>query len=473
MKIGFVSLGCPKNLVDTEVMMGQLVAGGHELTPHPDQADVIVVNTCSFIDPAKQESVDTILEMAEHKKSGRASKLIVAGCLVERYKGDIRKDLPEVDALIGTNELDRIVALCEGNEFAGATAEPYLYHDLTPRVFSTPRHFAYIKISEGCDHPCTFCVIPQYRGANRSRRPESVVAEATRMFAQGVREINLIGQDTTAYGEDLNVKDGLAHLLGRLASIETPQPKWVRFLYAYPNRVTQRLLDTIAAHDSLVKYIDMPLQHSSASVLKRMKRGASGDIFLRLLEKVRASVPGVAIRTSFIVGFPGETEADFDELCRFVEAAHFDRLGVFAYSDEDTSQSYHLEGKVDARTIYNRRRRLMSIQRRISRANNRKLIGREYPVLVEGLSSETDLLWECRMPAQAPEIDGVCLINEFEGLEPAAGQMRVLRITEAHDYDVVGMLTDEVLASAPLPGSVGLFPIFTGARPESGLPGIA
>src|ERR1035441_5647541 len=302
-------------------MMGQLVAKGHELTPHPDQADVLVVNTCSFIDPAKKESVDTILEMAEYKKIGRAKKLIVAGCLVERYRGDIRTEIPEVDALIGTNELESIVAVCEGlepdtgplepylyhdltprvlstphhfaymtiligtNELESIVAvceglepdtgplEPYLYHDLTPRVLSTPHHFAYMKISEGSDHPCTFCVIPQYRGPFRSRRFESVVSEATRLLSQGIREINLIGQDTTCYGEDFGLPDGLADLLARLAQIETPNQKWIRFLYAYPNKVTQRLLDTIAEHDSLAKYIDMPLQHASARGLKRMKRG--------------------------------------------------------------------------------------------------------------------------------------------------------------------------------------------------------
>src|SRR5262245_31406628 len=288
-------------------MMGLLTANGHELTPHPDQADVLVVNTCSFIDPAKKESVDTILEMAEYKKIGRAKKLIVAGCLVERYRGDIRQELPEVDALIGTNELEGIVAACEGMEASGQGSEPYLYHDLTPRVLATPKHFAYIKIAEGCDHPCTFCVIPQYRGAFRSRRFESVVSEATRLFESGIREINLIGQDTTCYGEDLGLKDGLAQLLARLAQIETPQQKWVRFLYAYPNKVTQKLLDTIAEHASLVKYIDMPLQHASPDVLKRMKRGASGDIFLKLIERIRRTIPGVGIRTSMIVGFPGES----------------------------------------------------------------------------------------------------------------------------------------------------------------------
>src|SRR5205085_5397667 len=252
-----------------------------------------------------------------------------------------------------------------------------LYHDLTPRVLATPKHFAYIKIAEGCDHPCTFCVIPQYRGAFRSRRFESVVSEATRLFSQGVREISLIGQDTTCFGEDLGLTDGLSALLARLAQIETPQEKWIRFRYAYPNNVTQKLLDTIAAYPALVKYIDMPLQHASASVLKRMKRGASGDIFLKLIERIRRTIPGVAIRTSMIVGFPGETAEDFATLSQFVQAAQFDRLGVFTYSDEDSSGSYQLEGKVDGHTIYNRKRRLLAIQRKISKARNKNLVGQE------------------------------------------------------------------------------------------------
>jgi len=455
LKVGFVSLGCPKNLVDSEVMMGQLAAHGHELTPHPDQADVLVVNTCSFIDPAKKESVDTILEMAEYKKIGRAKKLIVAGCLVERYRDQIQKEMPEVDAVIGTNEIEQIVPLCEGLEASANPFAPYLYHDLTPRVLATPKHYAYMKIAEGCDHPCTFCVIPQYRGKFRSRRFESVIAEATRLFQQGVREINLIGQDTTCYGEDLGLKDGLAALLARLAQIETPAEKWIRFLYAYPNKVTQKLLDTIAEHAALVKYIDMPLQHASARILKRMKRGASGDIFLKLIERIRRTIPEVAIRTSMIVGFPGETTGDFEQLCQFVEAARFDRLGVFSYSDEDSSASYQLDGKVDGRTIHNRKRRLMALQRKIARARNRRLIGAEVSVLVEGLSRETDLLWESRMPTQAPEIDGVTLINDFEGAEPRPGQIRKLRITEAHDYDVIGTLlpggAETVPAGVPFP----------------------
>ncbi len=438
--------------------MGELCERGHQLTSEPGDADVLVVNTCSFIDPAKQESIDTILEMAEYKKAGRAQKLIVAGCMVERYRDQIRGQLPEVDALIGTNELSKIVALCEGVEPVSNPLEPYLYHDLTPRVLATASHFAYIKIAEGCDHPCSFCVIPQYRGKFRSRRFESVIAEATRLFGQGVREINLIGQDTTSYGEDLGLKDGLAQLMARLAQIETAHQKWIRFLYCYPNRITQKLLDTIAEHAALVKYIDMPLQHASAHVLKRMKRGSHGDFFLKLLERIRATIPGVGIRTSMIVGFPGEAEADFEILCDFVKAAQFDRLGVFAYSDEDTSASFHLDAKVDGRTIHNRKQKLMAVQRRISKAKNRKMIGREVDVLIEGPSQETDLLWQARMSTQAPEIDGFCYVNDFAGTAPQRGEIRRMRITEAHDYDLIGTLDAPSETLAPIPVK-DLFPI--------------
>lgn len=447
LKIGFVSLGCPKNLVDTEVMMGTLAARGHTLTADAREADAIVVNTCSFIDPAKQESVEAILEMAEFKKSGRARKLVVAGCLVERFRGDIRQEIPEVDAVVGTNEIERIADVCEGLETEGGEAAPYLYHEMTPRVLATPRHYAYIKINEGCDHPCTFCVIPQFRGRFRSRQPESVLAEARALLAQGVREINLIGQDTTAYGEDLGLKDGLATLLAKLAQIEARRGKWIRFLYCYPNRITGKLLDTLAAHEALVKYIDMPLQHASASILKRMKRGASGEIFLRLLERIRKAIPGVAIRTSMIVGFPGETEQDFEQLCQFVEAAEFDRLGVFGYSDEETSESFHLDGKVDRRTIYNRKRRLMAAQRKISRQRNGMLVGRELPVLIEGPTAESELVWQARLESQAPDIDGVCYVADPGQRAPRAGEFRRLRIRKAHDYDLVGDLTDEAPAA--------------------------
>ncbi|MDA1312834.1 MAG: 30S ribosomal protein S12 methylthiotransferase RimO [Acidobacteria bacterium] len=440
MKIGFVSLGCPKNLVDSEVMMGILEARGHQLTSDPADAEALVVNTCSFIDPAKQESIDTILEMAEYKKTGRARRLVVAGCLVERYRNELRDQIPEIDAVLGTNELEEIVAHCEGGEFeaAGAKASPYLYHDLTPRRLASPRHMAYIKVNEGCDHPCTFCIIPKFRGSFRSRRFESVVREAEGLFEGGVREINLIGQDTTAYGEDLGVKDGLPALLDRLARIE--QAGWIRFLYAYPNRVSQRLLDTIAEHDQICSYIDIPLQHASANVLKRMKRGASGDVFLRLVERMRKTVPGIGIRTTFIVGFPGETDADFEELCQFVEAAEFDRVGVFGYSDDDQSASYELDAKVPAGVIYRRRRRLMAIQRKISRRRNRALVGQRFRILVKGPSAETDLLWEGRLETQAEEIDGTTYITDVDGEMPRPGDFGEILITRAGDYDLFGTL---------------------------------
>ncbi len=441
--------------------MGQLAAHGHELTSSPEDAEVIVVNTCSFINPAKQESVDTIIEMGRFKETGKAKRLVVAGCLVERFRSEIADNLPEVDAMVGTNEIEKIIEACEGEKFTPSSV-PYLYHDLSPRVLTTGRHSAYIKIAEGCDHPCAFCVIPQFRGAFRSRRFESIIAEATRLFDSGVREINLIGQDTTSYGEDLGLKDGLSHLLARLAQIETPQEKWVRFLYCYPNRVTQQLLDTIAEHASLVKYIDMPLQHASRNVLKLMKRGASGDYFLKLLEKVRATIPGVAIRTSMIVGYPGETEADFEELMQFAEAAKLDRLGVFKYSDEETSKSFALPGKVDGRTIHNRQRRLMAAQRKISKRLNKALVGQEFPILIEGPSEETDLLWQGRLPSQAPEIDGYCLINDVSDGALAKGQIRRIRITEAHDYDLIGEVFGPPEANLPRFGN-NPFPILNAA----------
>ncbi len=457
-KVGFVSLGCPKNLVDSEVMMGILVRAGYEITPRAAEADVLVVNTCSFIAPAQQESVRSILEMAEYKKFGRLRKLIVAGCLVERYRGEIQDEIPEVDAVIGTGEIEKILTACQGqlrpNDSGGAELPTYLYHDLTPRVLATPRHTAYIKINEGCDHPCSFCVIPQLRGRFRSRRFESVVNEATNLAAMGVREINLIGQDTTFYGEELGLRDGLSTLLERLAQIEDLH--WIRFLYCYPNRITPKLLETIAAHPRLVKYLDIPLQHASRTVLARMKRGSSGDAFLKILEKIRKVVPGVSIRTSFIVGFPGETEQEFGELCDFVRAAEFDWMGVFSYSDEDKSESFRLEDKVDPKTIARRKNALMTLQQQISRRKLRRRAGERVQVMLEGPSEDTEVVWEARLPGMAPEIDGKVYITEFEGVRdaadlPAPGTLATVEITQANDYDLIGHVVE---FAAPTPRQI-------------------
>jgi ribosomal protein S12 methylthiotransferase len=475
--IGFVSLGCPKNLVDSEVMMGLLNQAGAEITNRPEAADILVVNTCSFIDKAKQESIDTILQMAQHKLSGKARKLIVAGCMVERYRDEIRKNMPEVDAVVGTGELEAILqaaglaapgtpavqpqlfsilpsgtSRAEGDlresqgrfardQWEGAQAKlpQYLYDHTTPRLLATRKSSAYIKIAEGCDHPCSFCVIPNLRGKFRSRRFASVVTEAEQLVAQGVRELTLIGQDTTCYGEDLGMKDGLAQLLDSLARI--PDLKWLRFLYAYPNKITGRLLDTIARHDNICKYLDMPLQHASSAVLKSMRRGGNADIFLKTIDRVRSTVPGVAIRSTFITGFPGENEADFAVLSDFISSAQLDWLGVFSYSDEEGSGAFHLGDKVPARTIEARRRSLMRRQQSISRKARAAQVGRHFDLLVEGPSEETPLLWEGRTEHQAPEIDGKVYINDFgpfDQLHP--GQFYRCEITESQDYDLVGRI---------------------------------
>ena len=442
-KVGFISLGCPKNLVDSEVMMGILARGGYELTPRADEAEVLVVNTCSFIEAAQQESIDAILEMAEHKKFGAAKKLIVAGCLVERYREQILEQVPEVDAVVGTGEVERILEAVQGEMTILPVALPnFLYHDLTPRIITTPRHAAYIKIAEGCDHPCTFCIIPQLRGKFRSRRFESVVREAELLAASGAREITLIGQDTTSYGEDLGLRDGLAQLLGRLADVE--DLLWVRFLYAYPNRVTQKLLDTLAGHPRLAKYMDMPLQHASRKVLASMKRGGNGEAFLKLLERIRNTIPGVTLRTSFVVGFPGETESDFQELCDFVQAAKLDWMGVFEYSDVDNAASFALEAKVEGGTITDRRNRLMAIQKKISRQNLRAQKGRTATALVEGASRDNPLVWEGRLEGMAPEIDGKLYLTEIEagGEVAQTGDVARVEIIKTDTYDVIGKVVE-------------------------------
>ncbi len=457
-KVGFVSLGCPKNLVDTEVMMGLLQRQGCEITPDAEAAEVLVVNTCAFIESAQRESVDAILELAARKRSGQAKRLIVTGCLVERFREEMRRELPEVDALIGTNELERIGAavsggaspsggglppILPGDFFDPRPSAPYLYDELTPRLRATVPHTAYVKIAEGCDHPCSFCVIPQYRGSFRSRRPASVEAEARRLAQQGARELVLIGQDTTCYGDDIGLRNGLAELLERLADVaeQNETLRWIRTLYFYPNRVNQALLDAMARHAALCKYVDMPLQHASAAVLRRMRRGGSGEAFLRLLERIRATLPGAALRSTFIVGFPGETETEFEELRQFIEAAELDWLGVFGYSDETTNAASRLDGKVAPEVIERRRDALMRTQRAISRRKRKRQVGAKLPILIEGPADESDLLWEGRLEGQAPEIDGKVLINDAAAPERLrAGEFATVEITAAQDYDLVGRL---------------------------------
>jgi ribosomal protein S12 methylthiotransferase len=455
-KVGFISLGCPKNLVDSEVMMGILSREGYELTSRADEAEILVVNTCSFIEPAQKESVDAILEMAEHKKFGAAKKLIVAGCLVERYRDQILEQVPEVDAIVGTGDVERILEAVEGQMKILPAAPPlFLYHDLTPRIITTPKHQAYIKIAEGCDHPCSFCIIPQLRGAFRSRRFESVVREAENLAATGTREVTLIGQDTTSYGEDLGLRDGLPQLLKRLAEID--ELLWVRFLYAYPNRVTQKLLDTLAAHPRLAKYFDMPLQHASRNVLARMKRGSNGDAFLKLLERVRKTIPGVTLRTSFIVGFPGETKNDFEELYQFVAAAKIDWMGVFEYSDVDNAASFPLDGKVDAKTIAARRARLMELQRKISRENLRARKGRTEIALVEGPSRDNPMVWEARLEGMAPDIDGKLYLTDIalpNGETAGTGDCVQVEITKTDAYDLIGRVVEILPRPAKRPMAV-------------------
>lgn len=444
-KVGMVSLGCPKNLVDSEVMMGLLKRQGYELTTDSSAADVLVVNTCGFIDSARQESVDTILEMAQLKQTGKLQRLIVAGCLVERYREELQREIPDIDACIGVNQLKEIGSVVEPNGhrvlpvYSEGTAAPelFLYDETTPRLRATAPYTSYVKIAEGCDHTCAFCIIPKLRGVFRSRSPESILREVEMLAAQGVKEYVLISQDTTTYGSDLALKDGLARLVDSIAAV--PGAEWVRFLYCYPTAITDELLDVMASRPNICKYFDIPLQHASRRVLQRMRRGGNREAYERLIERIRERVPGVAVRTTFIVGFPGEREEDFEALLDFVRAVEFDRVGVFTYSDEENSAAFELDGKVDHATVKKRERRLMKEQARISRRKNRSLIGSRVRVLLEGKSKETDLLLEGRMESQAPEIDGSVLINDVpDGVQPRPGDFVTVEITGAHEYDLIG-----------------------------------
>jgi ribosomal protein S12 methylthiotransferase len=447
-KVGFISLGCPKNLVDSEVMMGHLQQNGYQITADAADAETVVVNTCGFIDSAKKESIDAILEAARLKTEGQAKRLIVAGCLVERYRDELKAEMPEVDAFIGTNQINDILTVCDPRTNTrslpvvqlGNQSATYLYDESTPRVLATPSYYAFVKIAEGCDRPCAFCFIPQMRGHFRSRRFGSIIAEAQQLAEEGVKEIILVAQDSSRYGEDLGKQDALARLLRELARLDGIE--WVRVMYTYPTHISDAFLDVLAEEPRAVKYLDMPLQHASQNVLKLMKRGGNRQSLERLIERVRRRVPGIAVRTTFITGFPGETEDDFEELLGFVKNVEFDRVGVFTYSDEEGTPAFALADKVPGRTAARRRTALMKQQARISRRKNKERIGQVVRVLFEGEAKESELLWQGRMETQAPDIDGCVLINDVpDGVLPEPGNFVNVEITEAHEYDLIGRIS--------------------------------
>lgn len=449
-KVGFVSLGCPKNLVDSEVMMGRLQEAGYVITNDASEADTVVVNTCGFIESAKAESVEAILEAARLKSEGGAKRLVVAGCLVERYRDDLMREIPEVDAFIGTNEVERILeAADESVDFrelpllpVGNKTATYLYDFDTPRKRATSSHTAFVKIAEGCDRPCAFCSIPGMRGSFRSRRFGSILKEAEDLASQGVRELVLIAQDSSRFGEDLGETDALAKLMRALGEVKGIE--WVRVMYAYPTHISDEFLAAMAETPNAVKYLDMPLQHASRNVLKLMKRGGTRESLEKLIRRVRERVPGVTIRTTFITGFPGESEEDFNELIEFVRNCEFDNVGVFTYSDEEGTAAFGLSDKVDARTAKRRRATLMKEQARISKRKNKRKVGERFRVLFEGVSKESDLLFQGRHQGQAEEIDGYILINDVpEDFNLVPGDFCEVEITEALDYDLVGRVVAE------------------------------
>jgi ribosomal protein S12 methylthiotransferase len=429
-------------------MMGHLQQNGYQITSDATDAETIVVNTCGFIDSAKKESIDAILEAARLKTEGGAKRLIVAGCLVERYRDELKAEMPEVDAFIGTNQINDILTVCDPKTNTrslpivelGNQTSTYLYDESTPRVLATPAYFAFVKIAEGCDRPCAFCFIPQMRGHFRSRRFGSIVAEAHQLAEEGVKEIILVAQDSSRYGEDLGKQDALARLLRELARVDGIE--WVRVMYTYPTHISDAFLDVLAEEPRAVKYLDMPLQHASQNVLKLMKRGGNRGSLERLIERVRGRVPGIAVRTTFITGFPGETEADFEALMGFVKNVEFDRVGVFTYSDEEGTPAFALPDKVPGRIAARRRSALMKQQARISRRKNKQRVGEVVRVLFEGESKESELLWQGRMETQAPDIDGCVLINDVpDGVLPEPGDFVNVEITEAHEYDLIGRIS--------------------------------
>jgi ribosomal protein S12 methylthiotransferase len=464
MKIGMVSLGCPKNLVDSEVMLGLAQKEGHRLTRDAADADVLVVNTCAFIDKAKQESIDTILEMAEHKKTGACQRLIVTGCMAERYREELRAQIPEIDAILGTGEVPEIVNAIGGSTAGGsqeqdppytvpllrsngqpvmlhrsgktaATLPDYLYDANTPRLLATPRHYAYIKIAEGCDYKCAFCIIPTLRGKYRSRSIESVVQEAEQLAASGVKELLLISQDTSFYGVDLGERGSLARLLRALNRIDGLE--WIRMLYLYPTTITDDVLDAMAESEKVCRYVDLPLQHASDPVLKRMKRPGTRATYERLLNRIRTRVPGVALRTTFIVGFPGETAEDHAELQSFVKATEFDHVGVFTYSHEEGTSAHALADDVPAATKRKRQGDVMRLQKQVVRRAHRRRIGQQVTVLVDGPAAEHDLVLRGRLEGQAPDIDPLVYLTDCDPSALSPGQFLRAEIVASRGYDLV------------------------------------
>lgn len=452
MKIGFVSLGCPKNLVDGEVMLGMAREAGHTITADATDADVIVVNTCAFIDNAKEESIDAILEMAQLKKDGKARKLIVTGCLAERYREQLKKEIPEIDACLGTGEVPEIVNAINGtvtpmklfkkDDFAPAKAKQhpgegitYLYGSETPRVLTTPKHFAYMKIAEGCDYTCAFCIIPTLRGEYRSRDIDSLVREARQLAAQGVKEILLISQDSSFFGIDRKEKQALSRLLRELNNVEGLE--WIRMLYLYPTTITDDVLQAMAECEKVCKYVDLPLQHASADVLRRMRRPGNRESYDKLLARIRATVPNVTLRTTFIVGFPGETESDFEQLCDFVRDTAFDHVGVFTYSHEEGTRAFEMDDDVPAAVKAKRRDKLMALQKSIVAKRQKARKGETIRVMVDGPVPDMPMAFQGRLEGQAPEIDAIVYLSECDPDVVVSGQVIDAVITGAKDYDLI------------------------------------
>jgi ribosomal protein S12 methylthiotransferase len=451
--IHFVSLGCPKNRVDSEVMLGIANRAGLRHVPEANRAQVIVVNTCGFIDIAKQESIDTILQLAQHKQSGRCETLVVTGCLSQRHPQELADELPEVDHFLGSSDALKLERVLNGDAQRILVGNPadWLVSATDPRVISTRGASAFVKLAEGCNRTCSFCTIPQLRGLQRSRSIDDVVREVEQLCGHGILEVNLISQDSIAYGRDRDDGANLAGVVSRLA--EVPGLRWLRIHYLYPETLTQPLVDLLANHDRVLPYIDMPLQHASDSMLQRMRRGHGGKRIYQVVERLKQAIPDVVLRTTFITGHPGESEADFEELCALVKWAQFNHVGVFRYSDEPDTASYTMDDKVPESTGQARAKKLMSLQRKISRKKNRELLGQSRAVLVEGPSEEGDFVMEGRHAGQAPDIDGKVFLSGDTALP---GTMRQVTFTDCRDYDLVGELEDDATVASDAPSETGL-----------------